>query len=263
MRRCVAVLAVLMVVGPAWAADTAKGFKAGVATRVITPKEPLWMAGYASRNKPCAEKLQDLFVKALAFEDADGQRFVLLTTDLIGLSREVSAAVRYLLEVHGAEPMRAWMTARGVEAPAFTDSLVESDRNKAEQVVVEALGETHVGRYAGIRDGTIWRSWSTPDALDVSGYDMLLPLKDLKVPDADPPATLRRLFRFLGVDPDAPLAPMDAERHVIGNGMRLDGAREVRADERWREALGPAELAAFEAEAGALNRRYGYGGGAS
>ena len=45
---------------------TADGFKAGVASKVITPTEPMWMAGYASRNKPGEGKRHDLYVKALA-----------------------------------------------------------------------------------------------------------------------------------------------------------------------------------------------------
>ena len=45
---------------PAW--------HAGAASVVITPKESLWMAGYAARNKPSEGKAQDLFAKALALE---------------------------------------------------------------------------------------------------------------------------------------------------------------------------------------------------
>ena len=41
----------------------------------ITPDEPLWMAGYANRNKPCETKRHDLWVKALALEDPAGSRF--------------------------------------------------------------------------------------------------------------------------------------------------------------------------------------------
>jgi hypothetical protein len=68
-------------------------FKAGAAARVITPTEPLWMSGYASRNKPAEEKEHDLFVKALALEDANGGRLVLLTSDLVGIPRSLSEAV--------------------------------------------------------------------------------------------------------------------------------------------------------------------------
>ena len=51
--------------------------KAGVASRIITPKEPMWMAGYGNRNKPAEGKLQNLYVKALALEDQAGGQLVL------------------------------------------------------------------------------------------------------------------------------------------------------------------------------------------
>lgn len=69
------------------------GFKAGVARANITPKEYMWMAGYGSRNKIAEGKTHDLFAKALALEDSNGQRLVLVTTDLIGLPRTVSEVV--------------------------------------------------------------------------------------------------------------------------------------------------------------------------
>lgn len=77
----------------AQAGEPAGGWKAGVAVRRVTPAEPMWMAGYASRNKPAEGKEQDLFVKALALEDAAGGRCVLLTGDLIGIPRPLAEAV--------------------------------------------------------------------------------------------------------------------------------------------------------------------------
>src|SRR5437660_1370269 len=62
-------------------------WKAGVAAQVITPKKNVWLAGYAKRNTVAAGKVQDLFAKALALEDQDGKRAVLLTLDLIGITR--------------------------------------------------------------------------------------------------------------------------------------------------------------------------------
>src|SRR5262249_31634991 len=61
--------------------------------KVITPAESMWMAGYAARTKPSEGKVHDLYVKALALEDADKHRLVLLTSDLIGLPRSLSDAV--------------------------------------------------------------------------------------------------------------------------------------------------------------------------
>jgi putative membrane-bound dehydrogenase-like protein len=70
-----------------------KPIKAGIASKVITPKEPLWMGGYSSRNKPAEEKQHDLRIKALALEDNRGEKFVLVTSDLLGFPRELSDQV--------------------------------------------------------------------------------------------------------------------------------------------------------------------------
>src|SRR5207249_10961264 len=68
-------------------------FKAGVAAKVITPTEPVWMAGYGNRTKPAEGKLQDLYVKALALEDRAGKKLVVVTSDLLGFPRDLSEAV--------------------------------------------------------------------------------------------------------------------------------------------------------------------------
>jgi hypothetical protein len=68
-------------------------WKIGLATVKITPDTPVPMAGYASRTKPYEKIEQDIFAKALALEDRQGQRAVLVTTDLIGLSRAVAEPV--------------------------------------------------------------------------------------------------------------------------------------------------------------------------
>ena len=65
-------------------------FKAGVARKVITPTESIWMSGYAARTKPSEGVVHDLWAKALALEDTRGERVVIVTTDLIRLPREVS-----------------------------------------------------------------------------------------------------------------------------------------------------------------------------
>ncbi|HUG92192.1 MAG TPA: neutral/alkaline non-lysosomal ceramidase N-terminal domain-containing protein [Planctomycetaceae bacterium] len=62
-------------------------WRAGFARREITPEKPLFLAGYASRNRPFDHVESPLFVKALALEDADGRRAVLVTCDIIGFKR--------------------------------------------------------------------------------------------------------------------------------------------------------------------------------
>lgn len=62
-------------------------WKAGVATVAVTPDSNLWMAGYASRNRPADGKETELYAKALALEDIHGTRLVTVTLDLIGVPR--------------------------------------------------------------------------------------------------------------------------------------------------------------------------------
>src|SRR5262245_19283467 len=64
-------------------------WKVGLAQVKITPERPVFLAGYASRDRPFEKVTADLYAKALALEDRDGHLAVLVTTDLIGLSAAV------------------------------------------------------------------------------------------------------------------------------------------------------------------------------
>ncbi|WP_197455762.1 neutral/alkaline non-lysosomal ceramidase N-terminal domain-containing protein [Stieleria neptunia] len=69
------------------------GWQAGVAKQNITPDEPMWMAGYGSRDRPSQGKLTDLWAKALVLQDASGNQAVLITLDLVGIDRELATAI--------------------------------------------------------------------------------------------------------------------------------------------------------------------------
>jgi hypothetical protein len=73
-------------------------WKAGVASVVITPEIPLWMAGYASRDRASEGVLHDIKVKALVLEDTDGSKAALITADLLGFPRDFSNRIREELE---------------------------------------------------------------------------------------------------------------------------------------------------------------------
>ena len=76
-------------------------WKAGVARLAITPEKPMRLSGYAGRNKPAEGKLHDLWVKALALEDASGQRLLLLTMDLVGIDKDLSDSIcKQIMEKH-------------------------------------------------------------------------------------------------------------------------------------------------------------------
>ncbi len=68
-------------------------WKVGLAQGKITPEQPVFMAGYASRNKPFEKVETDLFVKALVLEDRQGQRAVVVTSDLIGFPASVAEPI--------------------------------------------------------------------------------------------------------------------------------------------------------------------------
>jgi neutral ceramidase len=74
------------------------GWKAGVAKVNITPEEPMWMAGYGSRDHKSEGTLHDLWAKALVLEDASGKQAVLITSDLLGIPKNMSDHIRDELE---------------------------------------------------------------------------------------------------------------------------------------------------------------------
>jgi len=71
----------------------APSWKVGTAVAKITPQRRLHMSGYASRKTPAEGTEQELFGKAIAIEDEQGQRVVFVTLDLIGVLAELRATV--------------------------------------------------------------------------------------------------------------------------------------------------------------------------
>jgi hypothetical protein len=80
------------------AEDSDTGWKAGVARAKITPDEPVWMGGYASRTHVAEGKIHDLWAKALVMEDANRKQVVLISTDLAGFPKNISDNIRNRLE---------------------------------------------------------------------------------------------------------------------------------------------------------------------
>ncbi len=89
---------VLMLVSACGAAWAQTEWRAGVAKVVITPDQPVWMAGYASRTKPSEGASHDLYAKALALQDQRGKRVVIVTTDHLGLPRALSETIASRVE---------------------------------------------------------------------------------------------------------------------------------------------------------------------
>lgn len=68
-------------------------WRVGIARVDITPAKSIWLAGYAGRKEPATGMMHPLWAKALVFEDKGGNRAAIVTTDLIGLTREISDSV--------------------------------------------------------------------------------------------------------------------------------------------------------------------------
>ena len=83
------VLVFLLAAAPLWGA----GLRAGVARKDITPRDPIWMSGYASRNHASVAVRQQLWARALAISDGAGAPTVIVATDVIGLPAEVAEQV--------------------------------------------------------------------------------------------------------------------------------------------------------------------------
>jgi neutral ceramidase len=134
---CAAGLAALSVAAPRFA--SAADWKAGAASVAITPAEPIWLAGYASRNRPSEGKAQDLYARALALEDEGGGRVVVVSVETLGLTAAISdeIAARVHRE-HGIAPDRVFlMSTHTHAAPVLRDALrgsYELDASQAARV---------------------------------------------------------------------------------------------------------------------------------
>lgn len=129
LSRLLPAIVVWFAVAPLRAAEPPLDWRAATAAVVITPSEPMGMAGYAARNKPAEGKAQDLFAKALAVEDAGGHRVLMVTLDLIGVPRplrdRMEAAVK---QKYGLGPEGLLLNASHTHCgPSFSVAKLDAD----------------------------------------------------------------------------------------------------------------------------------------
>ncbi|HET7697113.1 MAG TPA: neutral/alkaline non-lysosomal ceramidase N-terminal domain-containing protein [Vicinamibacterales bacterium] len=97
---------------------------AGVAQIDITPDGPIRLSGYGSRTEPATEIKQRLTAKALAF-GADGNHpAILITAELVGVTRQMSDEVARRLQKAGIERAQLVIAATHTHnGPVLTGSL--------------------------------------------------------------------------------------------------------------------------------------------
>lgn len=71
----------------------AETIEVGIARKKITPSDPVFLTGYANREKPATGVIHDLWAKAIVFKENEKSKFIIVTTDLLGLSHEISETV--------------------------------------------------------------------------------------------------------------------------------------------------------------------------
>lgn len=128
--RLVALAFAMAAVGsPAGAAEPE--WKVGLAQVKITPEQPVFLVGYASRNKPFERVEHDLYAKALVLEDRGGQRAVLVTSDLLGFPAAVAEPIcRRITEKTGLKREQILLSS----SHTHTGPLVSLDASEREHM---------------------------------------------------------------------------------------------------------------------------------
>jgi neutral ceramidase len=104
-------LAFLLVTAAATESSHAPPLEAGIAVRDVTPKDPIWLAGYAARNRPSERVDSPLVLQAVAFRSGL-ERVVFVCLDNCGVSRAFTEPVlRALDEKHGLGPGRVMIVS--------------------------------------------------------------------------------------------------------------------------------------------------------
>ena len=148
---CVLVFAIFANAIFADAADTKNKWSVGVARVNITPKESIWMGGYASRTRPGEGILTELWAKAIVMDDGHGNRATLITADLVAIDRKLSLSVRNAIQKKYGIPLRsvALNVSHTHSGPVVGQSLAPQQRMDAQQ-------STKVQRYAErLRDSLV------------------------------------------------------------------------------------------------------------
>jgi neutral ceramidase len=126
MKSLVVCLLTLVAAAAAAEPPADASWKAGVAAVDITPQGPVWLAGFGKRTKPSESVAQPIHVKALALADGRGSRFVLVTVDLVGISKGMRRAAEAAARSDGLRPECLLLNASHTHsAPAFAASQVE------------------------------------------------------------------------------------------------------------------------------------------
>ena len=113
-------------------------WQAGAATAVITPDQSMWLEGFGSRKAPSKGTTTELLAQALALQDANSTRLVVISCDLIGVPRPLREKLSAQLgEQFGLPPasllINASHTHCGPEIKMTATALEELSESRKQQ----------------------------------------------------------------------------------------------------------------------------------
>jgi putative membrane-bound dehydrogenase-like protein len=97
--------------------------RAGAARVEITPEGPIRLSGYASRTTPSEGVEHPLFVRAVAFEDQDGRRALVIAADAIAVNAAITGEIAKRVAALTGVPRERFALAASHShtAPAMTE----------------------------------------------------------------------------------------------------------------------------------------------
>ncbi len=141
MKRFLHVIVVSAVVlTAATQAKAQSNWQVGSDFALITPQKSMWMAGYASRNKPSEGVASDLYAKAVILDDGAKHKAAIITLDLISVPRGLRDRVAKRVEEKYGIPANAVMlncshTHCGPVVRSPEASITDIDTEKVKQAV--------------------------------------------------------------------------------------------------------------------------------
>ena len=134
------------------AASTQPAWKAGVAKADITPRESIWLAGYGDRTRPSDGVLHEIYVKALALDAEAGKPVVIVTSDLVGVPREIAdpVAARCEKEFHIPRDRLVLNASHTHSAPVMSHSASPRELNEKQWQAVDRYTAFLIDKMVGV-----------------------------------------------------------------------------------------------------------------
>jgi neutral ceramidase len=153
IRWLLCIVASIGLVVPCAFGAVSDALEVGLAVRDITPELPIWLAGYAARNRPADKIDQPLLVQALALKNPTGERFVFVALDNCEVSHAFIAPVlRELEQKHQLKRGAVMVVSSHTHSAPVLDNTLDGmfELPDVERARIHKYSETLRGRLAEV-----------------------------------------------------------------------------------------------------------------